>query len=337
MNVRNILIAICVSSLSLSCKGKSDAEPVKEEPGGKTELQYDLVVAQDGSGDYKTVQEAVNAVPGGKIKDFVILIQNGVYKEVVRVPADKSFVYFKGEDAEKTIITYDNYAKRLNSEGKEYGTSGSASVFINGNNFKAENITFENTAGIDAGQALAINIGAKRSAFKNCRFLGHQDTFYAGNGTQQYLVDCHISGTVDFIFGGSTAFFENCTLESLRSGYITAASTPVEQKFGYVFFQCKLIGKSGLQKASVYLGRPWRPYASVTYINCEMGEHIRPEGWHNWGNAENEKTARYAEYNSSGPGYQQGKRAAWSSQLTAAQAEAFNKEQLLGNWNPFNQ
>lgn len=326
---------ISLLSFSLSCSSKADDTPKKEEQKEEA-VKYDLIVAQDGSGNYKTVQEAVNAVPNGRTTDFTIYIKNGVYKEIITVPSSKTFVYFIGENTEKTILTFDNYAKRLNSEGKEYGTSGSASVFINGNNFKAENITFENTSGIDAGQALAINIGAPKSAFKNCKFLGFQDTFYAGNGTVQYVVDCYIAGTVDFIFGGSTAFFENCTLHSFRDGYLTAASTPQEQKFGYVFYKCKLTGKEDLKKASVYLGRPWRPYASVVFVDCEMAGHIRPDGWHNWGNVDNEKTARYAEYASKGEGYQTGKRVTWSKQLTAEEVKVYSKQNVLGSWNPFN-
>ncbi len=325
---------ISMLSLSFSCSSKANDMPVKEKQKAET-LKYDLIVSQDGSGNFKTIQEAVNAVPSGKTKPFTIYIKNGIYKEIVTVPSSKTFVSFKGENVEKTIITYDNYAKRLNSEGKEYGTSGSASVFINGNNFTAEQITFENTSGINAGQALAINIGAPKSAFKNCKFLGFQDTFYAGNGTLQYVVDSYIGGTVDFIFGGSTAFFENCTLHSFRDGYLTAASTPQEQKYGYIFQKCKITAVPDLKKASVYLGRPWRPYANVVFVECEMGGHIRPEGWHNWGNTDNEKTARYAEYASKGEGYQAGKRVNWSKQLTAEEVKLYSKQNVLGNWNPF--
>lgn len=313
-----------------SCLGKSN-----NMLGHTIEIVGNLTVAQDGSGDFRTVQEAIDAAPANLEKSFVIYVKQGVYKEIVTVPLNKTRILLKGEVPGKTIITFDNYAKRLNSDGKEYGTSGSASVFIKGDNFLAENITFENTAGINAGQALAINISAGRSAFRNCRFLGHQDTYFAANGTVQYLKDCFIAGTVDFIFGGSVAFFENCEIHSLRSGYLTAASTPAEQKFGYVFSGCKITATLDLPEASVYLGRPWRPHANVVFLNCEMGAHIKPEGWHNWRNPSNETTARFSEFNSTGPGYQHGKRHAWSALLSKEQAKSYGIEHVLGNWKPF--
>lgn len=319
-----------ILTLFLSCRTTKQSEKLFD-----TSINYNIIVAKDGSGDYTTVQEAVDAAPESRTRPFTIFIKQGTYKGIVNIPSNKTFIHFKGAGADKTIISYDNYAKRLNDEGKEYGTSGSATVFIKGNNFIAEDLTFENTAGMNAGQALAVNISAPKSAFKDCRFLGNQDTYYAANGTVQYLKNCFIAGTVDFIFGGSTAFFENCTIHSLRGGYLTAASTPQDQKYGYVFQNCKITAKPGLPKASVYLGRPWRPYANVVFINCEMGAHIKPEGWHNWGNPENEKTARYAEYGSYGAGYQKGKRQSWSKQLSAKEAKAYTKEKVLGNWKPF--
>lgn len=335
IHLKYVVITAMSVLTGYACLGKM-ADIQKGDAAGKTKrVKHNFTVAHDGTGDFRTVQEAIDAAPGDLRRTFVISVKPGVYKEIVTIPVDKSCILLKGEESGKTIITFDNYAKRLNREGKEFGTSGSATVFIKGDNFLAENITFENTAGISAGQALAINISAAKSAFRNCRFLAHQDTYFAANGTVQYLKDCFIAGTVDFIFGGSVAFFENCELHSLRGGYLTAASTPAEQKFGYVFSNCKITATSGLADASVYLGRPWRPHASVVFLNCEMGAHIRPEGWHNWGNPNNETTARYLEYNSTGPGYQQGKRHAWSVQLNKEEAKAYSKKQVLGSWKPF--
>lgn len=230
-------------------------------------------------------------------------------------------------------IFFLNYAKRLDGNGVKFGTSGSAAVFINATNFKASNLTIQNTAGIDAGQALAINIGGDLAAFSQCKFLGFQDTYYAADQTTQYLKDCYIAGTVDYMFGGSTALFDNCTIHSLRDGYVTAVSTPAGKKYGYVYLNCKLTGVSGT--ATVYLGRPWRPNANVVFVNCTMAAHIRPEGWNNWGNTANEATAFYAEYKSIGPGYQAGKRVAWSKQLSDTEVQEYTVEKILGTWKPF--
>lgn len=291
------------------------------------------VVAKDGSGDYTTVQAAVDAAPMNSATPYTIHIRNGIYKEVVTISKGKDYLVFIGESADKTILTYDNNARKLDPNGVEFGTSNSASTFIKADHFRAERITFENSAGMDASQALAINITGNYAAFKNCRFLGNQDTYFAANNTTQYLKDCYIEGTVDFIFGGSTAIFENCTIHSLRHGYLTAASTPEGKKYGYVFLNCKLTGVA--ENGSVYLGRPWRPHAKVVFINSEMDSHIRPEGWDNWRNPANEKTAFFAEYNNKGPGSDIAKRQKWSHQLTEAEAREYTVEKVLGTWKPF--
>lgn len=310
------------------------SESVISEEEETRSINVDMVVAADGTGDYKTVQQAIDAAPNNRKTYYFIYVKKGTYKEVITIPKNKNYIYLIGEDAEATVLTYDNYAKRLRPDGTEYGTSGSASFFVQGDHFVAENITFENTAGMNAGQALAINIGGKHTAFQNCRFLGHQDTWYAGNGTYQYVKDCYIEGSVDFIFGGSTAFFENCQLESTRSGYITAASTPENQLHGYVFHGCTLTARPDVAESSVYLGRPWRPNAKVVYIGCNMGKHIQKVGWHNWGKTDNEKTAFYAEYNSIGEGANINSRVLWSRQLTAEQAENFSYEKVMSGKHP---
>jgi len=301
-----------------------------------------IVVAQDGSGEYTSIQKAFDAVTESKSSVLIILIKPGVYKERLRLKPSKKRVELVGEDANKTILTYDNFASKINPEtGSNYGTTGSSSFFVEADYVTAENLTFANSAG-PVGQAVAVNITGNRVAFKNCRFLGFQDTLYT-KGPQddkskeslQYYENCYIEGTVDFIFGAATALFVNCELHSKESGgYVTAASTPEHKKHGYLFIGCKLTGES--PPASVALGRPWRPYAQVVYINCEMDAHIIPEGWNNWGKEENESTVFYAEYNSKGKGANQHKRVKWAKILNEEEAKLYTKEQVLGDWVPFN-
>lgn len=293
---------------------------------------YDLVVAQDGSGDFFTVQEAINAVPDfRKNQRTTILIRKGVYKEKLIIPACKINVSLIGQEG--AVLSYDGYASRLNRFGEEMSTSGSASCYIYAPDFYAENITFENTAG-PVGQAVACFVSADRAYFKHCRFLGFQDTLYTyGKGCRQYYEDCYIEGTVDFIFGWSTAVFNRCHIHSLRDGYVTAPSTDAGQKHGYVFYDCRLTASDGVEK--VYLSRPWRPYAQAVFIRCQLGKHILPEGWHNWGKKEAEKTVFYAEYQSTGEGAHPDARAPFSHQLK--NLDNYDMEALLAGddgWNP---
>ena len=293
---------------------------------------YDLVVAQDGSGDFFTVQEAINAVPDfRKNQRTTILIRKGVYKEKLIIPACKINISLIGQEG--AVLSYDGYASRLNRFGEEMSTSGSASCYIYAPDFYAENITFENTAG-PVGQAVACFVSADRAYFKHCRFLGFQDTLYTyGKGCRQYYEDCYIEGTVDFIFGWSTAVFNRCHIHSLRDGYVTAPSTDAGQKHGYVFYDCRLTASDGVEK--VYLSRPWRPYAQAVFIRCQLGKHILPEGWHNWGKKEAEKTVFYAEYQSTGEGAHPAARAPFSHQLK--NLDNYDMEALLAGddgWNP---
>ncbi|MGV3587780.1 MAG: pectinesterase family protein [Adhaeribacter sp.] len=294
--------------------------------------QYDFVVAQDGSGQFKTVQEAINAVPDFRKKVTIIYIKNGVYKEKLILPTSKTMVTFIGEDVKKTILTFDDFAQKKNRFGEEVGTTGSASFYIFGSDFTAENITFENSAG-PVGQAVAVRIEGDRVYFKNCRFLGNQDTLYTyGENSRQYYQNCYIEGTVDFIFGWSTAYFDNCEIFCKQSGYVTAASTLPETKYGYVFRNCKITGNA--PDGSFYLGRPWRPYAKTIFLNCQLSKVIKPEGWHNWDKPEAEKTTFYAEYKSTGPGANPKARVKWAKQLSDAEAKAFTPEIVLGDWKP---
>lgn len=299
---------------------------------GKYVRYYDFVVAKDGSGDFFTVQEAINAVPDfRKNKRTTILVRKGEYKERVIIPECKINVSLIGEEG--AVITDDNYASKKNIFGDEMSTSGSSTVYIYAPDFYAEHITFANTAG-RVGQAVACFIDGDRAYFKNCRFLGNQDTLYTyGKESRQYYEGCYIEGTVDFIFGWSTAVFKDCEIHSLGDGYVTAPSTDQGKAYGYVFWNCRLTAAD--EAGKVYLSRPWRPYAQAVYIQCEMGKHIVPEGWNNWGKASNEQTVYYAEYQSTGEGANPTARVKYSHQLT--DISKYQPEQVLaGNdgWNP---
>jgi pectinesterase len=296
------------------------------------EVKPDFVVAANGSGNFKTVQEAIHAVPDFRNKTTVIFIKKGIYKEKLVLAASKKNVKFIGESLNETILTYDDYAQKKNTFGEEKGTSGSSSFYIYGEGFSAENITFENSSG-PVGQAVAVWAGGDKLIFTNCRFLGFQDTLYTyGGSNRQYYKNCYIEGTVDFIFGASTAWFESCTIFCKKAGYITAASTADTTKFGYVFNRCKIKGDASVN--SFYLGRPWRPYAKVAFLNCELPDLIRPEGWNNWGKESNEKTAYYAEYKSTGKGADPKSRANWSHQLTDEAYKSYILENVFHGWNP---
>ncbi len=299
---------------------------------GKYVRYYDYVVAKDGSGDFFTVQEAINAVPDFR-KDIrtTILVRPGVYKEKLIVPECKINVSLIGQTG--AVISYDGYASKLNALGSEMSTSGSSSCYIYAPDFYAENITFENTAG-RVGQAVACFVSGDRAYFKNCRFLGNQDTLYTyGKHSRQYYEGCYIEGTVDFIFGWSTAVFNHCTIHSLGNGFLTAPSTDKGQSYGYVFYDCKMTAAD--EATSVYLSRPWRPYAQAVFIRCELGKHIEPAGWNNWGNKENESTVLYAEYQSTGEGANPKARASYGKQLD--NLSQYDMATVLGGadgWNP---
>ena len=293
---------------------------------------YDFVVAQDGSGDFFTVQEAIDAVPDfRKNVRTTILVRKGVYKEKIVVPESKINISLIGQEG--VVLSYDDYAQKKNCFGEEKGTSGSSSCYIYAPDFYAENITFENSSG-PVGQAVACFVSADRVYFKNCRFLGFQDTLYTyGKDCRQYYEGCYIEGTVDFIFGWSTAVFNRCHIHSKRGGYVTAPSTDQGQKYGYVFYDCRLTADEAVKE--VYLSRPWRSYAQAVFIRCNLGKHIVPAGWNNWGKKEAEKTVFYAEYESTGEGANPKARAAFSHQLK--NTKGYEIETVLaGNdgWNP---
>lgn len=289
-----------------------------------------LVVSRDGTGNFRTLQEAVESARAFMDYTVTIYVKNGVYKEKVIVPSWVENIDIIGEDRDKTIITYDDHAN-IN----KMGTFRTYTVKVEGSDITFKNLTIENNAA-QLGQAVALHTEGDRLKFINCRILGNQDTIYTGaKFTRLYFKDCYIDGTTDFIFGPSTALFENCMIHSKRNSYVTAASTPKEAKYGYIFKHCKLTAEPGVDK--VYLGRPWRPYAYTLFIECELGKHIVPAGWHNWGKQSNEETARYMEYKNTGEGANVSERVAWSKQLTKKEAEAVTVDAIFGtqsNWNP---
>lgn len=302
-----------------------------------------IVVSKDGKADFKTIQEAINSVENNSERKTKIIIKPGTYREKIIVPDTKSPVILIGENPENTILVYDDHASKQNAEGKNIGTTGSSTIFIFSNDFSAKNITFQNDAG-PVGQAVAVLTTGDRIAFENCKFLGFQDTLYTKGAqdnpdktkvSRNYFKNCYIEGTTDYIFGAGTAVFENCTIYSKKNAsYVTAASTIEGNEFGYVFINCNLTGDADAN--SVYLGRPWRPFAKTVYINCAIDSTIKPEGWHNWSKPDAEKTTFYAEYNSKGSGASTEKRVSWSHQLTKEQSKKYTANNILkgkDNWN----
>jgi pectinesterase len=293
----------------------------------------DAVVAADGSAQFKTVQAAVDAAPVARQKPYVIFVKKGIYKGPLTIPADKRLIQLVGEDWDTTVLTGNLGATTPGDDGRPLGTFKTASTLIAGDDFSAENIAFENSYGIGA-QALAVRIDGDRGAFKHCRFLGWQDTILINAG-RHYFGDCYLAGHVDFIFGAGTAFFDKCQIHCRAKGCITAASTPQEQPFGLVFSNCTITGEPDARKS--FLGRPWRPFACVAFLNTEMADIIEPAGWNNWRDPAREKTARYAEYKSAGPGANPQARVGWSKQLSDDQAKAYTIENVLrgqDGWKP---
>ena len=294
------------------------------------ERQDTIVVLRDGTGNFRTLQEAIESARAFMDYTVTIYVKNGVYKEKVIVPSWVENIDIIGEDRDKTIITYDDHAN-IN----KMGTFRTYTVKVEGSDITFKNLTIENNAA-QLGQAVALHTEGDRLKFINCRILGNQDTIYTGaKFTRLYFKDCYIDGTTDFIFGPSTALFEDCIIHSKRNSYVTAASTPKEAKYGYVFKHCKLTAEPGVDK--VYLGRPWRPYAYTLFIECELGKHIVLAGWHNWGKQSNEETARYMEYKNTGEGANASERVAWSKQLTKKEAEAVTVDAIFrtqSDWDP---
>ena len=291
----------------------------------KPKDEYNIIVAKDGSGDYLSIQDAINNAKSFPYERVTILIKNGIYKEKVKIHEWNPNISLVGEHRDKTIITYDDYFNKVGL-GRN-STFYTYTLLVEANNLLIKNLTIENSSG-EVGQAVALSVFSDEVAIINCKLLGNQDTLYASGKGKQYYKNCYIEGTTDFIFGSATAFFENCQIHSKKDSYVTAASTPKGSLFGYVFKNCRLTAEKGVTK--VYLGRPWRIYAQTVFINCNLGAHILPIGWHNWSKPEAEKTAFYAEYKNEGIGFKPKNRVAWSHQLSKSQAKDYTIKNVLG-------
>lgn len=293
-----------------------------------------IIVAKEGIADYHCIQDAVNAVRAYSPQHITIFIKNGIYKEKILMPSWFTNVSIIGENKDSTIISHADYSSKFISTDtinikERFSTFNSYTLRVQGNDISIENLTIRNDAG-RVGQAVALHVDGDRFVIKNCKLLGNQDTLLTASEGREYFDHCYIEGTTDFIFGNATAVFESCIIKSLVNSFITAASTTTHQQFGYVFLNCQLIASPEATK--VYLGRPWRANAKVVFMNCTLGNHIRKEGWDNWGKKENESTAYFAEYNNTGEGANANNRVAWSYQLTKKEAKNYEVKNILGNW-----
>lgn len=293
----------------------------------KAETKFDYVVAKDGSGDYTTIQAAIDATKAFPDAPVSIFIKEGVYHEKVRVYSWNTKLLLAGENKENTIVTYSDYFDGI-ALGRN-STFHTYTLKVEANDFTLMNITVVNGAG-PVGQAVALHVEGDRCSFINCRFLGHQDTVYtAGESARQYFESCYIEGTTDFIFGEATVLFRKCRIHSKSNSYITAASTPGHVPHGYLFLECRLTADDGVN--AVYLGRPWRDHAKVVFKSCELGSHILPEGWSNWAGTNRDQTAYYAEYGNYGAGADVSRRVKWSRILTKEEAGKYHVEAVFSS------
>lgn len=304
----------------------------------------DVIVAADGTGQYASLQEAISAAPmrtDPAAPRWVIFVKAGTYHERVYVQRERGNIHVIGEDRGKAVVVYGQHANLPGPDGKIIGTFRTPTVQIDGDGMIWENLTLANSAGEPGprpdgppvAQALALRVDGDRVVFRRCRFLGWQDTILVNRG-RHYFEDCYIEGHVDFIFGAATAYFNRCHIHVLKTGYITAASTPKDQPHGFVFADGRITGADGVK---TYLGRPWRDFARTVFLRTEMAECMRPEGWHNWNKPQAELTTFYAESGSTGPGASPATRVAWAKPLSDEQAAALTPEKVLGGadgWNP---
>jgi pectinesterase len=309
--------------LALLCIGQLRAEPAP------------IVVAPDGSGQFKTIQAAIDSIPDQNPEWRLILIKPGTYRERVVINEKKTFVILRGEDKEirRTLVTFNRYAGMPDPEapGNKLGPNGSETVAIQADNFIVENITFENSSGAVA-PAVALRAMGDKQVFRNCRFLGWQDTLWV-DGKRAYFTDCYAEGRIDFVFGAGMAVFEKCHLHSVDGGCVTASGAEPEKPFGLVFLKCKVT----CAEDRTFLGSPWKNGAATAFIECELGENLRPEGWKQWAATDHHLTARFVEYRNTGPGANISKRPAWTRQLSDAEAKNYTVENILGGgdqWDP---
>lgn len=298
-----------------------------------------LVVDKSGGGDFTDIQSAIYSVRDFYESPVQIFIKNGTYHEKVLIPTWKPFIHLVGESKDSTIIDFDDYSGLARSDSfrkiDKISTYNSYTMLVQSNEVKIENLTISNSAG-PVGQAVALHLEGNHIQVINCVISGWQDTFFLGKeGTLNYIKDCTISGSTDFIFGAATAFFENCDIVSVRDSYITAASTTSRTPIGFVFYQCQLRPKDDSVK-KVFLGRPWRPYAKTYFIDCEFGAHIVAEGWHAWNTdvmfPDKTKTVDYREYVNHGPGATHlQERPDWVTTYKKYKNQ-FSQKKVLGDW-----
>ena len=322
--MRKILLTLLTLLLAVSTQAAS-----------KYDNPDTLVVARDGTGEFRTIQEAIEVCRAFMDYHKVIYIKKGTYKEKIVIPQWLQNIELLGEDRDHTVITFDDHANIKTPQYQQgIGTFRTYTLKIEANDITLKNLTVENNAA-RLGQAVALHTEGDRLLFVNCRFLGHQDTIYTGMPrTRMLFKDCYICGTTDFIFGPSTAWFEGCAIHCLSNSYITAASTPKDADYGYVFNNCKITVAENVEKE--YLGRPWRDYGYTLFMNCELPAQICPEGWHRW-EPQREKTARYLEYNNRGAGADRSHRVAWSRELTKKEAQKITMKEVFrgyGDWEP---
>lgn len=312
-----------------------------------------ITVAKDNSGDFNSIQHAVDSIPAGTPE--TIYIKKGIYKE--RVEVRKNNISFVGESTDDTIITESYYARMIMPDGSKRGTFRSYTFFVYADNFTASNLTFENAAGFgdEFGQAIAVYAEGDNITFRNCKILGHQDTLFTGplpmkekqpggftgptidgirRVVHQLYEDCYIAGEIDFIFGSATAYFKNCTLFALNrnqeiNAFYTAPSTYEGQAFGYVFESCTFTGNC--PPKSVALSRPWRIHAKTVLLNCSYSDQIIDEGFTDWNKPESHETVYYAEYNGHGEGFKPEKRAAYVHQLNESEAALYTLENVMNS------
>jgi pectinesterase len=283
----------------------------------------DAVVAADGRGQHLTIQAAIDAVPQD-VARWTIRVAAGRYHEVVYVQQEKRHVRLVGEDADTTVLTHGLHAKLIGLDGRPIGTFRTPTLTVDADDFTLEHLTVENTAG-PVGQALALRVDGDRAAFRDARFLGWQDTVFLNRG-RQLFERCRISGHVDFIFGGATAYFDGCEIHVRGDGYVTAASTPPGRAHGFVFRGCRITGEPG---ARAYLGRPWRGHAKTVFVDTWMSEAVRPEGWHDWDRPERQTSATYVEAGSTGPGADGARRVRWARTSSAEESRALTPAAVL--------
>ena len=295
----------------------------------------DAVVAADGSGNQRTIQEAVDKAPQTTTPDhpWVIAVKPGIYHEIVYIQREKHHVHLVGTGGGESKLTYGLHASMPGPDGRPIGTFRTPTLTVDADDFTIENLTVENSAGA-VGQALALRADGDRLVFRNCNFRGHQDTVFLNRG-RQFFDRCTVSGAVDFIFGGATAYFHDCRIECTGNGYITAASTPVDQPWGFVFRGCTITASA--PEIRTWLGRPWRASAATVFLDTDMSPVVRPEGWNNWGKPEREKSARYAEAGSRGAGASPAARVHWAKRPGPDACAAMTPELVLGGpdrWHP---